>query len=522
MSSVFNVKAKVLSQLGDLIPLTENSEQVLLATKALSALDRIQGGDEGGGTGPGGGSLTQVWAAITQNEGGILNNTKLINALKKIVDDHAVQLNQNTVLLKALDPQVAINTNALRDKLGKSEQAADSALLEGKSLDEIFDLYKGGDIARPTALTTEDLDDITDGGYYKQTSEGYCTPDRNYPEVLTGVLTVTNTNSTIQHYQVADVPRTWFRTKPNGSTTWSDWSKVFTTSEPPTKKQIGLEKLVNEGLYDELNPTEHGYASTVAITKLVELIGGADGNVDVKIQKAIEALVGGASPTHNTLGELEAAIRAGLIDPNALDIRFAKKLNTDGVAVAAQKLNTARKITIDGDLGGEGDFDGSGDVTISTTLNPVENVEVVNDDESRNFALTFNSSGEPVLTDGTNYHILFGENGAFIAQGNIGIRSDERVKENLRPILSPTTRLLMLSGLLYHRTDTGAEEYGVLAQAVQRVFPEMVGTDSDGMLHVKYNGLIAVLLEAFREEVAERKMLTERVKNLEVRAATKH
>jgi hypothetical protein len=52
---------------------------------------------------------------------------------------------------------------------------------------------------------------------------------------------------------------------------------------------------------------------------------------------------------------------------------------------------------------------------------------------------------------------------------------------------------------------------GVLAQEVERVFPELVTTDEQGHKRVNYIGLFAPLIEAVKE-------LDERVRALEKRA----
>ena len=53
---------------------------------------------------------------------------------------------------------------------------------------------------------------------------------------------------------------------------------------------------------------------------------------------------------------------------------------------------------------------------------------------------------------------------------------------------------------------------GVIAQEVERVFPELVTTDKDGLKRVDYVGLIGPLIEAVKE-------LDERVRSLETEMA---
>ena len=53
---------------------------------------------------------------------------------------------------------------------------------------------------------------------------------------------------------------------------------------------------------------------------------------------------------------------------------------------------------------------------------------------------------------------------------------------------------------------------GVIAQEVEKVFPELVTTDGQGRKKVEYEGLIAPLIEAVKE-------LDERVRALEIEIA---
>lgn len=53
---------------------------------------------------------------------------------------------------------------------------------------------------------------------------------------------------------------------------------------------------------------------------------------------------------------------------------------------------------------------------------------------------------------------------------------------------------------------------GVIAQEVEKVFPELVSTDEQGRKKVEYEGLIAPLIEAVKE-------LDERVRSLETEIA---
>jgi len=67
----------------------------------------------------------------------------------------------------------------------------------------------------------------------------------------------------------------------------------------------------------------------------------------------------------------------------------------------------------------------------------------------------------------------------------------------------PTTNLDELTDKQTH--------IGLIAQDVQKIFPELVVTDQDGYLGIDYSGLIPVLIEAIKEQQAEIEALKEQI-----------
>ena len=84
--------------------------------------------------------------------------------------------------------------------------------------------------------------------------------------------------------------------------------------------------------------------------------------------------------------------------------------------------------------------------------------------------------------------------------------SDERLKEDIKPLDNVLPRLEEIDGVRFRFRDTGDgasdPQLGLLAQQVQAVFPELVEERSDGYLGVSYGHLSAVLLEAIKEQQA--------------------
>lgn len=80
--------------------------------------------------------------------------------------------------------------------------------------------------------------------------------------------------------------------------------------------------------------------------------------------------------------------------------------------------------------------------------------------------------------------------------------SDARLKENIRPIKGMDI-VKRLQGVFFDWKDSGKTGAGVVAQDVEKVLPEAVITDSDGIKSVDYDALVAPLIEAVKEQQTE-------------------
>ena len=82
--------------------------------------------------------------------------------------------------------------------------------------------------------------------------------------------------------------------------------------------------------------------------------------------------------------------------------------------------------------------------------------------------------------------------------------SDERLKDNIKPIDNALDKVCSLSGNTFEWNEishrpTGKKDIGVIAQEVEKVFPEIVDTRDSGYKAVDYQKLSAVLIEAVKE-----------------------
>lgn len=90
--------------------------------------------------------------------------------------------------------------------------------------------------------------------------------------------------------------------------------------------------------------------------------------------------------------------------------------------------------------------------------------------------------------------------------------SDERLKENIEIIPNALSKVQQIRGVTFDWTDEYLEKQGgedgyfhrkhdsgVIAQEVEKVLPELVAERPDGTKAVRYEKLVAVLIEAVKE-----------------------
>ena len=91
--------------------------------------------------------------------------------------------------------------------------------------------------------------------------------------------------------------------------------------------------------------------------------------------------------------------------------------------------------------------------------------------------------------------------GTIRATANVIAYSDRRLKDDVQPIQSALDKVRRLQGVSFIRNDMDDDRrhIGVIAQQIQKVVPEVVHEDDDGMLSVAYGPLVALLIEAIKE-----------------------
>jgi len=78
--------------------------------------------------------------------------------------------------------------------------------------------------------------------------------------------------------------------------------------------------------------------------------------------------------------------------------------------------------------------------------------------------------------------------------------SDERLKKDIKKIENALEKIDQLEGISFKWKETGKESIGLIAQNVEGVLPELVSEDNEGLKSIQYGNIVAVLIEAVKEQ----------------------
>ena len=115
---------------------------------------------------------------------------------------------------------------------------------------------------------------------------------------------------------------------------------------------------------------------------------------------------------------------------------------------------------------------------------------------------------------GSNIH----SEGTVTAEGDIVAyaSSDRRLKEEITPISNPLEKINQIGGYSFvwnneKQNIYKGKDYGVIAQEIEEVLPELVQNRENGYKAVKYDKLVSLLIEGIKELSQEVKELKEKI-----------
>ena len=195
-----------------------------------------------------------------------------------------------------------------------------------------------------------------------------------------------------------------------------------------------------------------------------------------------------------------------------------KKLIVSGSDAAIPSVSTAADFTID--AGGDIVLDADGtDIVLKDNGTEFGSFKRASSDfviksatSDKDILLKGNDGGATItalqldMSEGGNAQFLGNISGSQIeASGDVIAfgSSDERLKDNIKPITEPLWKINQIGGYTFDWNDKQetykGSDVGVVAQEIHKVLPEIVTERGNGYLAVKYEKIVPLLIESIKE-----------------------
>ena len=128
----------------------------------------------------------------------------------------------------------------------------------------------------------------------------------------------------------------------------------------------------------------------------------------------------------------------------------------------------------------------SGSTGWPTGYNPNSNVFLITSGSSQTKLLRVSGSGQLDVR------------GDIVALSTFA-SSDIRLKDNIKPIENALSKVNQINPIEFNWKSNGKQDFGVSAQQIEELYPDLVTENIEGYKVVKYNPLIALLLKSIQE-----------------------
>ena len=240
---------------------------------------------------------------------------------------------------------------------------------------------------------------------------------------------------------------------------------------------------------------------------------------DARVQAKIDAVVGAAPNTLDTLEEIADALGDDENFSTTMKNSLAGKLAIAGGTMTGtlvldgaptSNLHAATKAYVDSAVTG-----GTGTLTTDNISEGSTNLYFTNARADARIPSNISSftndsgyvtsdtnttytAGNGLSLSGTEFLMSGSYTGSFTATGDITAYSDQRLKRNIETINKPIDIVNSLRGVTYEKD--GRDSVGVIAQETEIALPQVVHTDDEGMKSVAYGNISGVLIEAIKEQ----------------------
>jgi len=192
----------------------------------------------------------------------------------------------------------------------------------------------------------------------------------------------------------------------------------------------------------------------------------------------------------------------GLI--KATQIANVANTQVTGLMTASQLANTAVTAGTYGSASSVGTFvvDAQGRITSASNIAITIGTTIFNDATTNGTyfpLLTTANSGTITNANTSSSKLSYNPSTGTLSATIFTATSDANAKTNIKPLGNALETIQKINGVSFNWKDTGKPSYGVIAQDVELVLPDIVHTNELNTKSVDYNTFIAFLVESIKD-----------------------
>ena len=226
-----------------------------------------------------------------------------------------------------------------------------------------------------------------------------------------------------------------------------------------------------------------------------------------------------AQTSITSVGTLSSLTVSGLITATGTGVKTANIQDSSGTITIRTGYNN-----ISGDVGVYGNIvagtNGSGNITATyflgngSQLSGLPGQVPITDDTGTNATYypiyATSSTGNLAVAGITTTKLQFNPSSGQLTVQDLNTLSDATLKEDAHVIDDPFIVLNQLFGMGFTWSDSKRKSYGLLAQMLEAILPELVSTNAQGKKTVNYIPIIAFLIEAVKKQQSDIEELKKR------------
>ena len=130
------------------------------------------------------------------------------------------------------------------------------------------------------------------------------------------------------------------------------------------------------------------------------------------------------------------------------------------------------------------------------------NIQIEDDvttDDTRYVLFSEETSGNTSVIYTSSTNLIYNPSTGTISATNFNSLSDVAFKENIETLTNSLDIIDKINAVSFDWKNGGKKSYGVIAQEIEKILPDVVQTQN-GIKSVSYNSLIALLIQAMKEQ----------------------